>query len=352
MMQHDYTGILSMAPLLTDVDGDDDLEILSSGFWDNFGVYDLDSGGVWTARGAVRNDPASEVAAYQYGALVSCPDGPRYVFTGQSSSHLRAVDPRNVRNVLDAYLAGGVAYGSAAEVPTTTAPAFLGNVNAVASLGGDGQPRLLVGSTDGYLYALRACATSAADLIAWQLDFEAAVGEPIPADIDGDGAAEIIVAAADGYLYAIDDAAMAIPARIGEVARAGNLDVAELDELDANAGIVVEWKAVAGATGYEVAIFDGVGAPMTSPPFVAVGATTSVALRNVVLEPELPYYTVVRAVAADGSRSFERMSDGFRIRAGATDATADDGGGCQTSSGRTGAVVALALVALVRRRRR
>jgi len=361
VIQHGYTGILSMAPLVADVDDDGDQEILSSGFIDNYQTFDVDASGGWASRGGVINDPSTEVAAYHYGALVTCPEGRRFVFAAQNSSHLRAVDPDSLTRVLDMYLAGGAAYTAAADVPATSGPAFLGNVNAVASLDGDGEPRLLVNSTDGYLYALRACATSAANAVVWRIYLGAAVGEAIPADIDDDGQVEIVVAAADGYLYAIDGTAMAAPTNVGEVASAGTLASAELDELDGSSGITVEWNAVVGAIGYEVAIFDGVGAPMTRPTFVAVGPMTSARLQGVALTPDLPYFTVVRAIGADGKRSFEQMSDGFRIRAstapegvdGATpdDAGRDEGGGCQTNSGGAGELVVLGLTLALRRRR-
>jgi hypothetical protein len=221
------------------------------------------------------------------------------------------IDPSGLTVSLDAYLGGGNVYASPGQVPATTGAAYLGNVNAVASLG-DGTPRALVGSTDGFLYVLRPCAAQVGGFLDWILAFDAPVGEPIPGDIDGDGFAEIIVATQAGYLYAVDQASMSAPALVGEVATTGTLAGAELDEIASDAPLRVEWQAVSGAVSYEVAVFDGVGSAVTSPAFVPAGNGTSFELEPIPLQPGLPYFTVVRAVGANGERSFEQMSDGFR----------------------------------------
>ena len=64
---------------------------------------------------------------------------------------------------------------------------------------GDGRADLVVGGSDGWLYAFDA-ATGAP---VWSMNLEAPVGDPIAADIDDDGIAEILVPVADGFLYAI-----------------------------------------------------------------------------------------------------------------------------------------------------
>jgi outer membrane protein assembly factor BamB len=76
--------------------------------------------------------------------------------------------------------------------------AYLSSVAAV-DINGDGRTEFLVGSIDGWLYALEA-ETGA---LLWSMDLGAPVGDPIVADIDGDGFSEILVPVADGYLYAI-----------------------------------------------------------------------------------------------------------------------------------------------------
>jgi hypothetical protein len=370
ILDNQYSGFLSMAPLLADVEGDGDTEIVSNGFGDVYLTWDIDGAGVTSHRAQIANSPATEVTYYQYGTLVECPSGPRFVYAPQNTPHLRIVDPRVAAVELDAFLAGGGAYATAAEIPPSVAPSYVGNVNGVTSLGGDGLPRVIVGSTDGYLYTLRPCATSATTLLDWAFAFGASVGEPIPADVDGDGQVEIVVAANDGYLYAIDNAAMAAPAVIGEVGAPGTLSSAELDDVITDA-VVVEWQPVADAAGYEVAVFDGVGAPLFDPPFRAVGNTTSVTLDGLPIIPGQPYYSAVRAVGIDGRRSFDQVSDGFRLdwtddAAGVDDVPSDrwdgatdedpeitDGGGCAVAGGPVSgtAMLAFVLAASLRRRR-
>jgi MYXO-CTERM domain-containing protein len=370
VLDDQYSGFLSMAPLLADVEGDGDPEIVSSGFGDTYMTWDIDASGVTSHRAQLANSPATEVTYYQYGALVACPTGPRYIYAPQNTGHVRIVDPRNATLVLDAYLAGGVSYASEGAVPVGIAPAFVGNVNAVAQLGGDGLARALAGSTDGYLYALRPCATSATSLVDWAMAFGASVGEPIPADVDGDGQAEVIVSANDGYLYAIDHATVASPRAIGEVSSPGELAAHELDDIRAGDPIVIEWDPIDGVVGYEIAIFDGLGAPVLDPPFRAVGSSTSASFDELPIVYGNPYYAAVRAVTVSGARSFEHVSDGFRVVRSAEPAVhgemedeastsgdealaTPDSGGCSTSrtSGPGWLALVVVLVALGRRRR-
>ncbi len=70
---------------------------------------------------------------------------------------------------------------------------------AAADIDGDGRDEFLVGSEDGYLYALRAADGS----LAFAYNFHTAVGAPIVADVDGDGSLGIMVSAGDGYVHSL-----------------------------------------------------------------------------------------------------------------------------------------------------
>jgi hypothetical protein len=72
---------------------------------------------------------------------------------------------------------------------------------AAADLDGDGRQEVLLGSSDGNLYALAERAGGAR--ILWKLPLGRRVGEPVLADLDGDNQAEILVGAEDGRLYCL-----------------------------------------------------------------------------------------------------------------------------------------------------
>ena len=64
---------------------------------------------------------------------------------------------------------------------------------AAADLDGDGRQEILLGSSDGNLYALAERAGGAR--ILWKVPLGRRVGEPVLADLDGDDRAEILVGA-------------------------------------------------------------------------------------------------------------------------------------------------------------
>lgn len=77
----------------------------------------------------------------------------------------------------------------------------LGSVIAV-DVDGQNGPEFVVGSDDGYLYAVNAWSGK----LVWSMNLGYPAGDPIAADVDGDGASEIIIAAADGKLHVIGNA--------------------------------------------------------------------------------------------------------------------------------------------------
>ena len=301
-------GKLTSIPILHDADDDGTLEaaVYSA---DVFTMFDLGPEGAEFID-YVRNPVPAEVSYYQYGALVACPDGARIAYSVQNSPRLRVAHAGSITAALDVYVAHGAAFTTREEAfAAGLAPPYLGNVNAASDFAGDGEPRLIVGSADGNLYVLHACADRAEDLIDWSYRFDAPVGEPVPADLDGDGDLEILVSVKDGHLYVIDHEPLAGPLGVGEGPHGIPVEFDEIETLDR---ITVHWEPVDGATGYEVAILDGVGAVVTEPEFVAVGPGDEAVLTGVPLELGATYYTLVRAVGAGGERSFERRSDGFR----------------------------------------
>jgi MYXO-CTERM domain-containing protein len=70
-------------------------------------------------------------------------------------------------------------------------------VSVHEDLTGLGHPSAVVGSSDGWLYAINPCTLE----LDFAYDFGDAVGAAVFGDTDGDGFDEILVEVSDGYLY-------------------------------------------------------------------------------------------------------------------------------------------------------
>ena len=70
-----------------------------------------------------------------------------------------------------------------------------------ADLDGDGRQELILGGSDGNLYAL--AERSGQVRVLWRLPLGSRVGEPVLADLDGDNHAEILVTTEAGRLHCL-----------------------------------------------------------------------------------------------------------------------------------------------------
>jgi hypothetical protein len=254
-----------------------------------------------------------------FGAVIQCGDSLRYLQPPEASPRLAIVDVTSYRTgdpLPSIALAGGRLYASEEEARVAVPLAgSLGNVTTTQNLG-DGRAAALVGSTDGYLYALDPCASP--PQLLWSRNFRAAVGQPILADTDGDRLNEIVVTAADGFLYGVDTQAFDAPAEVRDVAPDDPMGAPDIDETRA-AALAAEWPEVPGATGYEYAVFTSGGTPVTrnpsmeSNPFVSVGPTVRRITQIERLTDGGRYYVAVRAIGAAGA-SPEVVSDGTVFR--------------------------------------
>ncbi|MEI8255607.1 MAG: VCBS repeat-containing protein, partial [Deltaproteobacteria bacterium] len=121
-------------------------------------------------------------------AVVRCADGLRFASAIASSPHIVVGSVATGSVHFDVALAGGRMFpDDAALGASTVTPGVLGNATATPSLTGGDSQAFLVGSTDGFLYAIDACATTVPTAPLWAVNFHASVGEPIFADSDGDG---------------------------------------------------------------------------------------------------------------------------------------------------------------------
>ncbi|MEP7122491.1 MAG: VCBS repeat-containing protein [Byssovorax sp.] len=137
---------------------------------------------------------------FPYGAIAACPSGPVLVEGSLRNIARLKMTALSTSTVITRVLAGGATFADEAAATAAKAPpGQLTSTSIHANLRGDGRPVALVGSTDGFLYAIDPCT---GDLV-FSKDFGFNVGEIIFGDSDGDGLDEILVSVADGNLYAL-----------------------------------------------------------------------------------------------------------------------------------------------------
>ncbi len=256
--------------------------------------------------------PTGFAATNVYGAVIDCPTGLVFATPRYGGPHLVAASAATGAMRYDIALAGGRLFADDIAVSAANvSPGILGNVTATPQLFGS-QHALLVGSTDGYLYAVDACATT--PQLLWSINFRSPVGEAVFADTDGDGSDEIVVEAADGFLYGVDTQVIAPPAWVYDTNFERGLTTDDIDETRGSE-ISATWAEVPGATGYEWAVFTQAGTPIsrnpTEPanPFLRTDANTRVAHFFEGIVTDHRYFFAVRALSANGA-SPEALSDG------------------------------------------
>lgn len=312
-------------PILQDLTGDASYEIVAQGGYLPVRGLSHDLKTLWIASGPAQPMP--------YGSLVTCATGAVLV-GGSLSSPAQLTFTRASGSAAGTFTAVVLGSGSAFEsvAAAQAKNAVLGQLSDIAAstdLDGSGQgPTAVVGSTDGYLYAVDPCTAS----LRWSHSFGRPVGSPILADTDGDGADEILASVADGYLYALKNESLPAPAFVWDVDPPGTVDV---DEIVTEGSLHATWAPVSGATGYEVAVTGATGAYITTPSWVAVGAVTSASLAGLKLYDGAKYYVGVRAISADG-KSADTASDGVLVHAPQSDAGVNDGAAGAAGTAGTG----------------
>jgi len=262
--------------------------------------------------------PHANSSGVRFGALLPMNGTPTYGATNSATPNLQIFDLATGNIVTDVLLVGGEVV---TELPES--PPSLSNVTAIDDLTGNGDPAFLVGSSDGWIYAV-----SAADgTLHWSLDAKAPIGEIVPADWDGDGELELVASAADGTLIGIDSYTGDAPNWVHDTDGESDDDIDELLTYDT---LYASWQEVPGATGYEVAVFRNDGTPVTDG-FAPVGDVTNAVLEELDLESGVRYVVSVRAISALGT-SPDMPSDGVTVIKTAAP-TSPTGGCCDTAGG-------------------
>ncbi|MBZ0232795.1 MAG: hypothetical protein K8M05_10735 [Deltaproteobacteria bacterium] len=293
-------------PSVVQLDADVGPEIVLTGGGNGITVLDDDLSTTFASSDTMRPFP--------YGSIARCPDDAvvlasesllapsRLLLTtiASGSSGLPVGTERTL------WLSGGVAHADETEAATA---GFLGQLTSSTvheNLTGASRPSVLVGSGDGWLYALDPCAAT--------LDFThyigAAVGEAVYGDGDGDGKDEILVTAGDGYLRALQQHTIESPAWVIDV-DPSSVGTEDIDEISPRRTLGARWASVAGAERYQVAVITRDGEHLLTPPWQDV-LTTEVSFPDLSTVEDRTFFVLVRSVGS-GDRSVDRRSDGVTV---------------------------------------
>lgn len=193
---------------------------------------------------------------------------------------------------------------------------------AIRDIDGAQRAVYLVGSKDGYLYAL-----DAEDLsLVFVMNFRYPIGNIIAGDLDGDDRVEILISCADGYIYAIDKAELKMTSYVYEndgafIATFNNgtdrcpSDIDEdIDCQEYTNTLAANWESVDGASGYEYAIISQNGTYITY--WTDNGPANVVVTRDLRLVFDFMYYFLVRPYRIEKGVKItgpEAISDGVKI---------------------------------------
>ncbi len=250
------------------------------------------------------------------GAVLRCAEQPALALSPSGSAELRVIRPQDLptsgappasATLARTVLAGGLAYPSREMVPSTARVGTLSNATAVADGDGAGHPTLLVGSTDGWLYALDGCSLA----LRWAHDFRYPVGEPVVGDTDGDGTDDVLVSVGDGYLYAMGARTLPTPEAVRDTDPADADSDADLDEVETFDTVTARWAATPGAMRFQVRVTTLAGTALQFPEYTEVTGDRA-RVGELPLRLGGRYRVGVVAVGADGS-SAEALSDGFTV---------------------------------------
>ncbi|WP_162144039.1 FG-GAP repeat domain-containing protein [Sorangium cellulosum] len=300
--------LLYFMPILADVSGDHRLEMTLQGGYAPARALPHDlSAALW--RGV------EDIRPYPHGAIASC-DGKTVLVEGSFMNPARLTF-----SVLDAasggqssfiVLAGDGAFDAEGAAAQAGAPmGQLGDVAISRNLTGRASagPTALVGSTNGFLYAVDACSAR----LVWSYAFGSPVGSPSLADTDGDGHDDILVSVADGYLYNMRHEILPAPEFVWDVDPGSGEQGEDIDEIETRDTLHMRWSKVEGATSYQVTVVGGQGDYLSSPAWQDVGDVVEASVGGLPLLDGAKYYVGVRAVSAAGL-SPDRGSDGVIVR--------------------------------------
>ncbi len=269
------------APIAGDFSGGGKLELLHQA-GNEIQLMNADRSVAWKASYV-------EPSNGRFGTRASCAGGAAFVTPAVQSSWVRWYDGKTGAISGAKVAAGGVLFDSI-EAATNAGKSTgeLSDISSVADLGGKG-PAVLFGSTDGYLYAVDACAKT----LVWAIDLGAPVSSPVVANQDDDIADEILVSTSNGFVHVLD-----VP-RCEGVASI-TLEGLTAQKLNAGATLSVKWPSTPSALKYDVGLVNSDNLPVWTPPF-RESTTTTFTFNTDGLLANRVYRVVVRPVSQVGA---------------------------------------------------
>lgn len=323
-------------PIVMDVTGDAQAELILQAGFNPLAILSKDFTPLWAS--------SDDDRPYPYGAVAStCPDGVPRLIEGSlrypSRLKITQLGGAGMGTYTSVVLAGGQLFDD--EESAGSAGLFLGQLTSTSlheNLTGNGQPIAVVGSEDGWLYAIEGCTGQ----LAFSVAFGASVGAIAFGDTDGNGKDEIIVAVADGYLYALKEPPVGAPRWIIDIDPPSGVTDTDIDLIAGPSSMSAVWEPVPEADGYEVAVLHaGTHEFMTLPPWQPVGNVTRATVSGLSLARGEEYIFAVRAFK-EAEPSPDAISDGVVV-----DVVPGYPAGCTCDSQGTGRRGTLVLCVLV-----
>jgi hypothetical protein len=260
----------------------------------------------------------------KYGSMVQTIAGNlRFFQTAVDSAHMYIYNIADGTLLFDKILGCGKIYDKVEDADNDKCnPQDLTSSIAIKDIDGSGRSAFIVGSKDGYLYAIDA---ETASLI-WSMNFRYPISNIIAGDLDGDGRVEILISSQDGYIYAIDRAELSPTDFVYEndgtfIAtfndrpdKCPSDPEEDIDCQEFTNTLGANWGAVKDANGYEYAIISQNGTYITY--WTDNGNKTSVITKDLRLVFDFMYYFLVRPYKIEKGNKItgpESISDGVKI---------------------------------------
>lgn len=292
-------------PTIADVDGDGEDEVTLHGGYNEARTLEKDLGtSLWV--GAEVDRP------YPYGSIVQCGSTSRLVegsLVNSATLKSTILGGAQAGEFSSLVLGEGQAFATVADA--TAADVRLGQLTSTSAHTdlGDGRPAAVVGSSDGWLYAVDPCTTT----LTYAVNLGAEVGAVAFADTDGDGLDELVVSVGDGYLYVLRNAPIDAPDWVLDTDPPRGLTDIDVDFIFHSDSMSALWAAVPGADSYEVGIVRVSDSQFVSDPvWRDVGDTTEATVNGLSLDDGEVYLFVVRAIK-DSLPSPDVPSDGVNV---------------------------------------
>jgi hypothetical protein len=249
---------------------------------------------------------------YPTGGIADCPSESLLVEGSTafpSRIYFTPVSGKWMGTSTSAVFAGGKRYVD--ETAATAAGAYLATLSDLSigtNVTGAGHPSAVVGSSDGWVYAIDACSGS----LQFALQLNESVCGTVFGDTNADGRDEILVSTSGGYIYDIQDEEVQGCGHVLDTDPPNGIVDKNVDQIVSKSTLFGAWQASSDAASYEVAVVHNPEGIISDPQWQDVGKVTSASVTGLPLVVGETYYFAVRAVNAQG-RSPDSLSDGVKV---------------------------------------